>query len=92
MEFKPERGESWWEFLGRIEKFTKGLYERYGNNTLLISTHGFVARCFLSIYLNIPIEELIRLHTRNTGILIIDVNKDGARKVKDEMFIYPDGK
>ena len=92
MEFKPDGGESWQEFLDRIKKFTGSLAGKYSNDTLLISAHGFVARCLLSVYLHIPIEEFFGLRTYNTGILIIEVDGEKATKVKDEMFIYPEKK
>ncbi len=84
-QFRPKGGESYLDVKRRLEKFTLKLYKKHPRSTVLLSTHGIAIRCLMSIYLGIPLEETTKLHTRNAGVLILNVGKTGARKILDEI-------
>jgi len=83
--FRPEGGESFADLKRRVKPFATGLHARHSNQTVLISTHGFTIRCLLSIYLGMPLDEAISTHQRNAGFVILEVGKNSARIVRDEM-------
>ncbi len=86
-EYRPFGGESFLDLEKRIKKFTDELYRKYKNKTVLIITHSSTIRCFMTIYLHVPPEKATVMRTKNAGILIIEVDKSGARKIKDTVFI-----
>jgi len=88
MGFKPKGGESHADVKRRLKAFTTALYKKHRNDTVLLSTHGIVAKCLVSIYLGTPLDELLGVRARNAGFLILEVKDSRARKIKDELF-YP---
>ncbi len=85
--FRPKGGESYNDVKRRLRKFTAMLGSRCRDKTVLVSTHGMVLKCLLSIYLKIPLEDVMGLHIRNAGYLILDVKGPKAKTVKDELII-----
>jgi phosphoserine phosphatase len=83
--FRPRGGESYVDVRRRLKRFTSGLYKKYPNGTVVLSTHGIAIRCLMSIYLGTPIEKATQYHTRNAGILILDVRKSKVRVILDDI-------
>ncbi len=87
-DFKPKSGESEIEVKRRVGRLLFKVQKRYKNKTVLILTHGGVARAIHSIYFRKPsFEDMRRIYIPiNTGILIINVTKRGPRKITDNLF------
>lgn len=83
--FRPKGGESYEDLRKRLKRFSKGVYKKYGDKTVLLSTHGTTIRCLLSIYLDIPLERAAGIHTRNAGAIILNVGESSVSVIRDEM-------
>ncbi len=86
-EFRPEGGESIIDLRNRVRKFTSKLYKRHSDKTVLIVTHGGVARALLYIYNPVHLRKVQDIKTVNTGVLIIEVRGRNGKIIKDAMFV-----
>jgi broad specificity phosphatase PhoE len=84
--FRPIGGESFGDVERRVKKLMDHVYAEYKNKVVLISTHAGVAQVLMSIYFARPLEEMLVTKPKNTGVLILDVGKNKATLIKDEMF------
>lgn len=85
--FRPRGGESLIDVKNRTKRFLDKLSKKYKDKTILLSTHGGVIRCIISIYFGIPLEETRKILPKNSGMLILDVQKSKVNKLKDTMFV-----
>ena len=85
--YRPEGGESVIDLRGRVRKFVRILYKDYGDKTVLIVTHGGVARALLYVYSRAHHRKVEGVKTVNTGILVIDVKGRSGKIIKDAMFL-----
>jgi broad specificity phosphatase PhoE len=81
-EFRPSNGESLMDVRNRVERFVKRLNKKYGDKTILLSTHSGVIRCLISIYLDMPMEKVLQMDPKNTEIVVMEINGTRARLVK----------
>ncbi len=86
--YAPKNGESIAQVRKRAIKFIRKLHGRYRDKTVLLVTHGHVIRGIASFYLGLPLERLVDVPVKNTGVMIIRFEGKKARKVKDEMFLW----
>ena len=83
--FKPQGGESLEEVKSRLKLFINKVYQENKGNTILISAHAGIAWCIYSIYSGIPLEEVMKMQPKNTGILIIDAEESKGTIIEDSM-------
>ena len=74
VDFRPARGESFADVKRRIAKFMKKLSRQYKNSTILISAHAGIAQSLMSIYMGIPLDEMLKTNPKNTGFLILELS------------------
>lgn len=84
--FRAKGGESTIDTKRRLERFSKKLNKEYKDKTVLLVTHGIAIKCLASIYLGMPLDKASELSTKNTGVLIIKVQKPKNKKLLDQMF------
>ena len=85
--FRPKGGESLIDVRNRTKSFLDKLSKKYKSKNILLSTHGGVIRCIISIYFGIPLEGTRTILPKNSGMLILDVQKSKINKLKDTMFV-----
>ncbi len=84
--FRPLGGESLADLKLRVHKFMLGLGAKYYNKTILISAHAGVVWSLYSIYGHVPLARLVKMKPKNTGILVIQTEKNRSKILKDDVF------
>ncbi len=83
--FRPEGGESVYDFRERVKTYLSELIEAEKGKTVLLVTHGGVVAQALITLMRIPEEEFnenyYKYHPDNTAVTAIDISDDGLHKV-----------
>ncbi len=83
--YRPKGGETYSEVKRRLKRFLEGVYVKYPEKTVLLSTHGIAIRCILSSYLGIPLKASVGISTANAGFIILEVKRSRARVLRDKL-------
>ncbi|MDE1828211.1 MAG: histidine phosphatase family protein [Candidatus Micrarchaeota archaeon] len=85
MEFVPKNGEGWQDLYKRILKFTKSIYPKYKDKTILFVCHAGVSQVLISIYLHTPINVAMHTWPKNGGVLALSITKSRAKVLKNTL-------
>ncbi|MHB1829989.1 MAG: histidine phosphatase family protein [Candidatus Micrarchaeaceae archaeon] len=84
--FRPQGGESLLDLKRKVGTFVDGLYEKYEGKTIIISAHAGVVWCIYAIYAHVPLQKAIKMQPKNTGVLVVGIDKNGGSILDDNMF------
>lgn len=84
--FRPKDGESLLDLKRKVGSFIESLHEKYEGKTVIISAHAGIVWCIYAIYAHVPLQKAIKMHPVNTGVLIVNVDKNGGKIMDDKMF------
>lgn len=79
-QYRPKRGENYFDVRKRAEKFLKKLKKMKENNILIVS-HGGLNRMLIGAMLNMPVGKAFELSQENACVNIIKMEKIGRRFV-----------
>jgi len=82
MHLSPPGGESFKDFIKRINEFETEVINKTNSTKTAIVTHSGVIRSFLMKYLNIPSDKIFNLHLNYGAVIKIDIHSAEYSQVK----------
>lgn len=79
--FKPEGGESYYDFYNRVSNFIERLKTNNFKGDIIIVSHGGFIALFLLLLLNLPLEEKRYFGVKNCSVSFLEI--DDRWRVKD---------
>lgn len=76
-QFRPDKGENYFDVEKRAKKFLKFLKEKHPDDTILIIGHGIFLRLFILQLFNKPMEEMTKITLENCSISYFEEYKKG---------------
>lgn len=82
MNLSPPNGESFNDFIGRIDSFEIESMKKITAEKIVLVTHSGVIRSFLMKHLNIPSDKIFNLQLNYGAVIKIDVHSEEYSQVK----------
>ncbi len=85
--YRPKGGESFHDVMKRVKGFMDKTVKNHEGHNVVVVTHGGIIKSLLALYTRVPVEDIMGMKTRNTGILVMTI-KQGKWSVTKNTAVF----